>query len=551
VRKTLKSLPPTLDATYERILLNIEPEYQKEALSALMWLVASERPLLLGELAEAAIIDINGDPPFQAEERLFDPKSILVVLSTLVSVTPRDGWDDENENGDSNTVSGRFTEIRLAHYSVREYLTSDRLAQARLPATKFHIVPPVAHHHLAFSCVAYISYWGLRDEIRRHKYWDFQTIEVENTSSNFLPLWPPLLVYALKYWATHALRCGSELPESLKHLIVRFLLSEKSVKLWTQLVSPENGELLSNNIRPGRRLPLLSLRNRSPDPPAPPLYHAACLGLTEVVTELLNATSIHCETGGNYNSPLQVASFKGHEETVLVLLRAGADVNALGGKLHTALEAACIAGNARIVNHLLEFGAVVDVTSMLKKLISADKLNAEIVTRLLKTTDFIDHRIGAIGWVMKWASWYGHTAVVRHLLDRMRELKVKCSFYWTVASEGRISNTSYQPLGSAPYEAAVAGNLEVLQLLVPRWLNINENSREGSTALYWAAVHGDKEIVQLLLAHSADVHGIENFYGWTAHSWAHYNKSADILEMLEKACNVEDCRICPQRLHLV
>ena len=267
--------------------------------------------------------------------------------------------------------------------------------------------------------------------------------------------------------------------------------------------------------------------------------------------EILKTTSINCEVGGSYGSPLQVASFKGHEQTVLAFLKAGANINVSGGLFRNALEAARMAEHASIVHHLLEAGAAVNLEHILTGMILARKLNAEVVIRLLETTEFVEHRMRAFGWLMQWASWHGHSMVVQHLLQRMRGLEPNTLFDWTVPQTNdriAISNTSYQPCGSAPYEAAVAGNLEVLQLLVPRWANIDEKTREGNTALYWAALHNSKEMVGFLLAHSADIHVIENFYGWTAHSWAHFNKSTEILEMLKNACKVEDCGLCLQRL---
>jgi hypothetical protein len=63
-----------------------------------MWLMASERPVYLNELAEAAVIDISVDQPFDPEDRLFDPQSILTVLSALVSVVPDDEDEDKEDS---------------------------------------------------------------------------------------------------------------------------------------------------------------------------------------------------------------------------------------------------------------------------------------------------------------------------------------------------------------------------------------------------------------------------------------------------------------------
>jgi hypothetical protein len=57
LRKTLKSLPRTLDDTYARILASINEAYSQDALRILQWLVYSTRPLLLEEVAEVVAVN--------------------------------------------------------------------------------------------------------------------------------------------------------------------------------------------------------------------------------------------------------------------------------------------------------------------------------------------------------------------------------------------------------------------------------------------------------------------------------------------------------------
>ena len=90
VRKTLKTLPATLDDTYERVLLNTSEEYYKEALAALTWLLFSKRPLWLDEIAEIMVINLSANPAFDPNQRLFDSESALTVLSSLITVTAKE-----------------------------------------------------------------------------------------------------------------------------------------------------------------------------------------------------------------------------------------------------------------------------------------------------------------------------------------------------------------------------------------------------------------------------------------------------------------------------
>ena len=119
LRKTLKSLPKTLDDTYARILVSINEAYSQDAFRILQWLVYSARPLLLEEVAEIVAINTE-EAQFNPEDRLSDPRDLLTICSSLVttvSVTTEGNYGASNE----------ATELRLAHFSVKEYLISDRI----------------------------------------------------------------------------------------------------------------------------------------------------------------------------------------------------------------------------------------------------------------------------------------------------------------------------------------------------------------------------------------------------------------------------------------
>jgi hypothetical protein len=86
IRKTLSTLPKTLDETYDRILCNIPEEYHKEAGSVLQLLAVSFRPLTLEEVAEAIAIDSETEV-FRVENRLQDPEDVLGICSSLVTLS--------------------------------------------------------------------------------------------------------------------------------------------------------------------------------------------------------------------------------------------------------------------------------------------------------------------------------------------------------------------------------------------------------------------------------------------------------------------------------
>src|SRR5580658_10093928 len=77
LRKTLKSLPKTLDKTYERILLSIDELYQEDVQKVLQWLCFCARPVTLSEMVEVLAVTIKDGPRFDSDERYAEPRDIL------------------------------------------------------------------------------------------------------------------------------------------------------------------------------------------------------------------------------------------------------------------------------------------------------------------------------------------------------------------------------------------------------------------------------------------------------------------------------------------
>jgi hypothetical protein len=89
LRKALKSLPKTLDETYDRILMNIDEQYIGDAFKVLQFLAFSARPVKIEEVAEVLAVDFDhhGGPRFNADLRLRDAEAILTICSSLVTTS--------------------------------------------------------------------------------------------------------------------------------------------------------------------------------------------------------------------------------------------------------------------------------------------------------------------------------------------------------------------------------------------------------------------------------------------------------------------------------
>src|SRR6266511_5506612 len=142
LQKALASLPKTLDDTYARILLGIDEDDSQNALKILQWLAYSARPLQVDEIAEVITVDIVDNPRINPAKRFAEPQDILTICSSLITIAePMEG------------PRGKTTvkQVRLAHFSVKEYLVSERI-QTGL-AARYSIREIHAHTSIAESCL--------------------------------------------------------------------------------------------------------------------------------------------------------------------------------------------------------------------------------------------------------------------------------------------------------------------------------------------------------------------------------------------------------------
>src|SRR6266404_7176284 len=175
IRRTLKELPQTLDETYERVLKEISTANRDLAHRLLQCLVVAIRPLRVEELAEILALDFDGDegatPALNEDWRLEDrQRAVLSTCSSLITVV-----DDH-----------RSRVIQFSHFSVKEFLTSDRLAKFKGDVSHFHIIPEPAHTTLTQACLGVL----------------FQLDGSFNNDEVYSRF--PLARYAARHWVEHA-----------------------------------------------------------------------------------------------------------------------------------------------------------------------------------------------------------------------------------------------------------------------------------------------------------------------------------------------------------
>ncbi|KAF2250795.1 hypothetical protein BU26DRAFT_517582 [Trematosphaeria pertusa] len=306
LRKALATLPPTLDQTYERILSAISEADSEYAIRILRWLTFSARPLSVNEIAEVVAIDTKRDPAFDRDEVLEDPLDALHICSSLVTITV----NNEHEQYSDYELKDVSREIvALAHYSVKEYLISDRIWTGE--AAKYGMRDDVCHDAMVRSCLGYLL--------------QFKQLELH---PGFLQVFR-LARYSAEYWISHARKTGEQ-TEEMGQLAIRLCSKNSSSYVnWIRLWDPE---------RP-RKNPDFQKRLEEIHEP---LYYAALLDLRGVVKLLLDAgADVNAAQGGGFGNALYAASSLGYEQVVVkLLLDAGADVNAQRGGFGNALQAA-------------------------------------------------------------------------------------------------------------------------------------------------------------------------------------------------------------------
>ncbi|CUS15219.1 unnamed protein product, partial [Tuber aestivum] len=138
VRAALRALPEDLDSVYLRILNSIHKTQREYIRRAMHWLAFSAKPLTLGHLSEAI--------------------SLISICPSLISF-------EDTRTGNSSTQEDR--KLRLAHFSVKEYLISQRAAQG--PGAYYHISEEKANLLMGHACLSRILRHSAQGTINGNK----------------------------------------------------------------------------------------------------------------------------------------------------------------------------------------------------------------------------------------------------------------------------------------------------------------------------------------------------------------------------------------------
>ncbi|KAH9012846.1 hypothetical protein EDB83DRAFT_2578207 [Lactarius deliciosus] len=447
LRRILEELPKSLDETYKRILKEINNANREHAYRLLQCLAVASRPLRVEELAEVLAFDYStgGIPKLIADWHWEDrEEAVLSACSSLVSVVVNNG----------------SRVVQFSHFSVKEFLISDRLSTCVEEVSRFHIAIESSHVILAQACLGVLL--NLDDHI-------------DKDSTEKIPL----VQYASAYWDAHAKVENVELQ--IKDAIEYFFdVSKPHFSAWVRM--QRRHDLLTDSGSPV----LLS---------AAPLYFAAERGFCGLVEHLITKYPQPVNNlGGRHGTPLHASMLEGHIEVSQVLFAHGADINSRSAynltPLHLASREGRLEAGKWLLNHSAEVNAqALDGRTPLHLAAAAGHVGVSKI--LLECNAEVNARDDAGDTPLlvascQWAG-YGYPGVVRLLLNHSADAQVR-------------NNKGKTPL----HCAAVNGYLNVTQLLLESNVEVNARDKDGCTPFVCALANYNTSVfpfLRLLLGH--------------------------------------------------
>ena len=333
LRRALKSLPKTLDETYERILTSIDESYSSDVRKLLQFLTFSQHAMNLTELVDVVAVDMDAKvPQFDPENRIPNPKDILTMCSTLVTMATITGYPTTDWQLET------WSTLRLAHFSVKEYFLSERIKSSK---ASMYSMDPISGN--LFIAQTYLVYLLGRQFSDGHCGWRF----MEHRCAMF-----PLFQAAVLLFPAHIRTVDSHGDDDVdtvtKQLVQKLFSTRQNTNggnyaAWVGGLIPEADTNTIVNT--------------------PPLYYAASFGMTSIVKTLLadmSKSEIDIKGGRAQSTPLHVACFRGKARIVKLLLEAGADPNSTNCKGESCLYWAREADNSdyeEIYDLLIKYGA--------------------------------------------------------------------------------------------------------------------------------------------------------------------------------------------------
>jgi ankyrin repeat protein len=452
LRQYLNELPETLDETYERILKGINKAQKDNAHRLLQCLTVAARPLLVEELAELLAFDFQastagGIPTLKEDWRWDDQEeAVLSTCSSLIAIIPSD---------DSRVV-------QFSHFSVREYLTSSRLARSpHGEVSRFRIDLESGHTIMAQACLATL-------------------LQLDGHVGKSGAKVSPLINYAAQHWVDHA-QFGKVSSHILDGTDDLFDSSKPHFSSWLQVHDIDK--------------PWIHFSRYSKEGVGSPLYYAAFCGFYDVAERLIMKHPEQVDAQGGLNlSPLPGALYSRHFHVANLLYQHGAVVDVQGDYNYTPLHVASFDGRIDVMRWLLEHGADVNARSHSRftpLFMAVDARRLEAILVLLEHNADTNSQTVKGQTPLSWA--LTNCGSEGKLVDIVRRL----------LEHGADPNICDDDHSTPLHDASYHGFPEAVRLLLSYGAKIDEKNKQGRTPIQMAASKGHDDVIKLLLEHGA------------------------------------------------
>ena len=389
----------------------------------------------------------GGIPSLKEDWRWDDEEqAVLSTCSSLITIIPRDD----------------YRVVQFSHFSVKEFLTSSRLA--RSPdgeISRFRIDLEPAHTLMAQACLATLL------RLDEH---------AEKSDANG----SPLVEYAAQHWVDHAQfeEVSSRIRDGMDDL---FNTSKPHFAAWLRIHDiDENWSTFSPVPREGS---------------GSPLYYAAFCGFYDLVEYLIKRHPEQVNArGGRILSPLPAALSKRHFHVANLLYTHGASVDVQGQYKYTPLHVVSFTDNVDIMRWLLDHGADTNARSLsrftpLHEAAHAGHLEAVQV--------LLEHNVD-----INSQSIYGETPLYGTLTGCEEDEKAVIIIR-RLLEHGADPNIPRDSHRTPLHKASSSGWLEVARLLLSYGAKVDEKDEDGKTPLQVAESESHEELTKLLLEHGA------------------------------------------------
>jgi ankyrin repeat protein len=356
--------------------------------------------------------------------------------------------------------------VQFSHFSVKEYLTSDRLANANGDVSRYHILPESAHTILAQACLGVLFRFDDRVD--------------EDTAEDI-----PLAKYAAKYWVDHAQfkDVSSRIRDAMEYF---FDANKLHFAAWHQVHDIDRGWFAPYPICHGG-----------------PLYYASLCGFYDVAKHLVVKHPEHVNARGGWMvGPLGAALYGKHPQVAELLYEHGADVRVRSGDERTLLHWTSRHGLVHAARWLLNHGADANAQAndlgWTPLLLAVWNKRLEIVQMLLEHHVDIHVRnargevaLHLAAWDVDDPDYQVNLNILQLLLDHGADVNTKDNEGSTPLHHSSFRNKDGLSVSGK-------GSVEATRLLLEHGANIDAENNKGDTPFLVALEAGHHEMAEFL-----------------------------------------------------